>query len=404
MSYSIIRMQKLKAPAIRGIQYHNQREKESETNPDIEKENSDLNYDLINAGKIDYVEAVKDRIEEGVESNKKIRKDAVRLCEFLITSDSEFFKSLSESDEKRFFETGLEFLKERYGEENILYATVHKDEKTPHMHVGFVPITEKKTLSAKDLFKKQDLVKLQDDFNKHVNEAGYKLERGVSSNREHLETAKFKAETLHQSVQYLDQKKFNLEQDVKAKEKQIVKTDAKLQESSQELEKRAKELRVQMAELERMREQIKRVEEPLKDLNSIPVKEKKLFGEVSMKKADFEKVMSLAKQSLDSDKEKVDLQKENQDLRSERDRYKASYEHKESMFDSYFKENQQLKRENKKLIQERNKFEKLYDFAKKLMLNMFKDVKRLEQVKGIFAAKEKELEREPKQKEMELDR
>jgi Plasmid recombination enzyme len=205
-------MQKLKAPAIRGIQFHNQRERESETNPDIQKDRTDLNYDLINPGPIDYVEVVKNRIEEGVDSDKKIRKDAIRLCEFLITSDKDFFEDLSEDDEKKFFEKGYEFLKDRYGEENIIYAVVHKDERTPHLHVGFVPITKDSRLSAKDLFKKQDLVKLQDDFHKHMNEAGFKLERGVSSDRKHMETAKFKAQIKEEQIKELDQKIKKMEQ------------------------------------------------------------------------------------------------------------------------------------------------------------------------------------------------
>ncbi|MFF8895850.1 plasmid recombination protein, partial [Brevibacterium casei] len=40
MSYSIIRMQKMKSNGIKGIQFHNQRERESETNPDINKADS----------------------------------------------------------------------------------------------------------------------------------------------------------------------------------------------------------------------------------------------------------------------------------------------------------------------------------------------------------------------------
>lgn len=93
MSYSIIRMQKMKSTAIKGIQFHNQRERESETNPDINKADSHLNYDLINGQKkIDYNEKINMVIEENVTSGKKIRKDAVRLAEFLITSDKEFLK------------------------------------------------------------------------------------------------------------------------------------------------------------------------------------------------------------------------------------------------------------------------------------------------------------------------
>ncbi|MEJ9269935.1 MobV family relaxase, partial [Bacillus thuringiensis] len=165
-------MQKMKLPAIKGIQIHNQREKESETNPDINYEDSHLNYDLINGQKqIDYKEKIDQIIAENVTSNKAIRKDAVRLSEFLITSDKEFFDKIPPSEAKRYFETAYEFLADRYGEKNLIYATVHNDEKTPHMHVGFVPVTEDGRLSAKDFFgQKSKLVSLQDDFNKFLKE------------------------------------------------------------------------------------------------------------------------------------------------------------------------------------------------------------------------------------------
>lgn len=197
MSYSIIRMQKMKSHAIKGIQFHNQREKESETNPDINKADSHLNYDLINGQKqIDYTEKINQVIEDNVISGKKIRKDAVRLSEFLITSDKEFFERISSKEQKRYFETAHEFLADRYGEKNLIYATVHHDEKTPHMHVGFVPVTEDGRLSAKDFFgQKKQLVSLQDDFNAYLKENGFELERGVSSSRKHVETAKYKALT-----------------------------------------------------------------------------------------------------------------------------------------------------------------------------------------------------------------
>lgn len=112
-----------------------------------------MNYDLINGQKkIDYNEKINMVIEENVTSGKKIRKDAVRLAEFLITSDKEFFEKISPQDQKRYFETAYEFLADRYGEKNLIYATIHNDEKTPHMHVGFVPVTEDGRLSAKDFF------------------------------------------------------------------------------------------------------------------------------------------------------------------------------------------------------------------------------------------------------------
>ncbi|HBL9007992.1 TPA: plasmid recombination protein, partial [Escherichia coli] len=207
MSYAVLHMQKLKQPAIKGIQIHNQREKESQTNGDIDGLRSHLNYDLVNSKPIDYSEKVNKMIEEGVTTGKAIRKDAVKVASFLVTSDSEYFQKLSEREEKRFFESAYEFFANEYGEKNIAYAMVHKDEKTPHMHVGFVPITEDGRLSAKDFFgKKQQLVKLQDKFHDHMVREGFDLERGVSSDRKHVETAKYKALTFQQMEQEAKEK------------------------------------------------------------------------------------------------------------------------------------------------------------------------------------------------------
>lgn len=183
--------------AIKGIQIHNQREKKSETNPDIREEDKNLNYDFIHDDKqIDYKQQIQHVIAKNVKPGKKIRKDAVLVTEFLVTSDKPFFDKLSPDEQKRYFETTKDFLAKRYGEQNLVYATVHNDEKTPHMHVGIVPVTEDGRLSAKEVVgNRMQLVKLQDDFNAHVKAVGYDLERGVSSSRKYVETAKFKAMT-----------------------------------------------------------------------------------------------------------------------------------------------------------------------------------------------------------------
>lgn len=183
--------------AIKGIQIHNQREKESHSNTDIRLEDKHLNYDLIHGDKqVDYKQEIQQVISANVKSDKKVRKDAVLVTEFLVTSDTSFFNTLSPKEQKSYFETTKNFLANRYGEQNLIYATVHNDEQTPHMHVGLVPVTKDGRLSAKDVVgNRMQLVKLQDDFNAYVKANGYDLERGVSSNRKHVEMAKFKAMT-----------------------------------------------------------------------------------------------------------------------------------------------------------------------------------------------------------------
>ena len=274
MSYAVLHMQKMKKPAIKGMQIHNQREKESQTNPDIDPDRSNLNYDLVNRNPIDYQEKVESMIQEGVTTGKAIRKDAVRLASFLVTSDAEYFEGLSEPEEKRFFESAYEYFAKEYGEKNLAYAVVHKDEKTPHMHVGFVPITEDGRLSAKDFFgKKQQLVKLQDKFHEHMEKEGFDLQRGVSSDRKHVETAKYKALTF------------------------------------QEMEQGAKE------RYEKTVGQIQAIEEKTKSLEDVEAK--KVLGLVGMKEQDYKTLVNYATDGAVYEQKVVDLQNELNDKNAE---------------------------------------------------------------------------------------
>ncbi|HCH1712729.1 TPA: plasmid recombination protein [Vibrio parahaemolyticus] len=267
MSFAVLHMQKLKQPAIKGIQIHNQREKESQTNGDIDQSRIHLNYDLVNKLNIDYNEKINKRIEEGVTTGKTIRKDAVKVASFMVTSDKEFFERLSELEEKRFFESAYEFFCEKYGEKNIVYAMVHKDEKTPHMHVGFVPITEDGRLSAKDFFgKKKQLVELQDKFHGHMQGAGFDLERGVSSDRKHIESAKYKALTF------------------------------------QQMEKEAQE------KYERTMDHIQKIDEHTKSIENI--ESKKVLGFVGLKEQDYKSIVDYATKGVVYQLQAENLQKE----------------------------------------------------------------------------------------------
>src|SRR3954468_21763300 len=91
MSFGICRMEKMKSHDLKGMQFHNQRERESKTNPDIDQDRSQLNYDLVNQEKIDYNKQVKEIIESQKTGTRKTRKDAVLVNELLITSDRAFF-------------------------------------------------------------------------------------------------------------------------------------------------------------------------------------------------------------------------------------------------------------------------------------------------------------------------
>lgn len=209
MGFIICNMRKFKGADIKGLQIHNQREKESHTNPDIDRNRAHLNYDLLHDQRVDYKALINEHIEKNVETERAIRKDAVRCCSFMISASPEFFEKLSPEREKEFFKSNLAFLQERYGKENVMYASVHKDEKTPHMHVGLVPITKEKKLSAKQIFNKVEMKQLQEAIGKHNEKFG--LLRGEPSDKKYLEMNKFKREALKEEIKELEQQKLDHE-------------------------------------------------------------------------------------------------------------------------------------------------------------------------------------------------
>ncbi|MFX4143662.1 MobV family relaxase, partial [Enterococcus faecalis] len=131
MSKIVARMEKMKDGNLSGIQRHNQRETNNHSNPDIDIEKSHLNYDLVNPGSINYREKIKQIIESQRISKRAVRKDAVLVNEWIITSDTAFFQE--NTDTQAFFTDVVAYFSDRCGRQNVAYATVHLDETTPHM-------------------------------------------------------------------------------------------------------------------------------------------------------------------------------------------------------------------------------------------------------------------------------
>ncbi|OEK58361.1 MobV family relaxase, partial [Staphylococcus equorum] len=207
MSYSIVRVSKVKSGTnTTGIQKHVQRENNNYENEDIDHSKTHLNYDLVNDNKQNFNNLIDEKIEQNYTSKRKIRTDAVKHVDGLITSDSEFFNNQTPEDTKQFFEHAKDFLEQEYGKDNLLYATVHMDEKTPHMHYGVVPITDDGRLSAKEVVgNKKALIEFQDRFNEHVKQRGYDLERGQSrqvTNAKHEQMSQYKQKTEYHKQEY----------------------------------------------------------------------------------------------------------------------------------------------------------------------------------------------------------
>src|SRR5699024_4347300 len=170
----------------------NKRKTKNHTNKDIDVTKSHLNYDLVESSGT-YHKNIVGYINENKSSKRAIRKDAVVVNEWLVTSSAAFFEGMEDDEIKRYFEVSKDFFADKFGEENIRYAQVHMDEKTPHMHMGIVPFDEDMKLASKRVVTKQTLISVQDELPKYLQEHGFDVQRGEKdSQRSHLSVSEYK--------------------------------------------------------------------------------------------------------------------------------------------------------------------------------------------------------------------
>ena len=147
MAYAILRFAKHKGGASKALSAHHERTKEEyASNPDVDKSRTARNYHLVTPH-WSYEQEIKYRIQT---AGCRVRKDSVKFVDTLVTASPEFAQA-HEAEMPEYFNRAFDFLKERVGEENIISAVVHMDEKTPHLHLCFVPLTRDKRLSAKEV-------------------------------------------------------------------------------------------------------------------------------------------------------------------------------------------------------------------------------------------------------------
>lgn len=247
--YAILRVQKCKGAAIGAMQYHNDREPGKHTNPDIDQTRTRLNREM--RSHVDYEREVQARIDDGYSGERKVRKDAVKLVEGIVTASPEFFELADDDKVREFFDDAYRFCCDEFGESNMVHFTVHMDEETPHAHFGFVPLRDGK-LSWKEFFpNKMALGKMQDRFYGRVG-ALYGLSRGEKRGdgepvKRHKSVAEYKAENLRIQAE-LDEKTKQLE----AAREELASTRAQLAECRSQVEgfaARFERIKVELAQI-----------------------------------------------------------------------------------------------------------------------------------------------------------
>ena len=223
LNYAIFRSEPIMTiPDLAQIGSHNKREKKAyQSNKDIKINLSKNNIELVPLN-VKYVkgfdELTKEYKKEHEERMKTERADRkkryhemlnssknVVADELVMTASHNFFKDMSREQIKDWADTCMDFVYNDLGykKEQILHATIHLDEETPHIHCVVVPLvkkldkrtnTERYTISKKQYIKdKIQLSHLQDLYHKRLTDKGYDLERGIKgSDNKHIKIKEYK--------------------------------------------------------------------------------------------------------------------------------------------------------------------------------------------------------------------
>lgn len=156
MDYAVIRNGAYRRSEIRGINDHNERRKKIYSNIDIDSTRSNLNVHFKSPD-ANYTEMLDRLVSTGTVSLRGLKGDAILFDELLLDVNSRYFAEHGGYEfAKEFFEEAYRFCCEEVGEENIITAVMHADERNKalseeygydvwhfHMHVVYLPVVKK---------------------------------------------------------------------------------------------------------------------------------------------------------------------------------------------------------------------------------------------------------------------
>lgn len=179
--YAILHIEKGKGSG-GGLGNHIDRTKGKEhTYPHSDPERKHLNVEFVQEKykELTVPQAIKLRIEKGYKKKTAIRKDAVKYLSTILTGSAEQMQKIYKDKElmNKWIAENFNFAADEFGEENIVRFTLHLDEKTPHIHVVHVPITNEGGISARQYIgNRTKLKEMQDRYAVSMKKFG--LERG----------------------------------------------------------------------------------------------------------------------------------------------------------------------------------------------------------------------------------
>ena len=395
MSFAIIRNTKYKRENLKGIYRHNERKNKNYSNNNIDKERSYLNYS-IKSPKYRYDKEF-DMMKERYNLKGQIKTVSNIACEYIITSDKQFFEEIGEEETRRYFKTAYKFVSEykNLGEQYIMSAKVHMDEETPHMHLIFLPVVHTKDKKGNDIDKlacsefwkeKDSYRRLQDAFYKYMTSHNFKLERGVpkeETGREHIDIKEYKEIT------------------------NFDKTKERLQNMKLELPKVPDLEEININRLSRKRDE-KILEEIIKPKDDMI---NELYQDNLSMHRQLLKQSKMVEQAEKYQKERDKIIEDNKNLHNEVEQIKIEYKRKE--FDIEWKYKSKIKgleKENGHLYKVIDKFKETIDkFIKWICKNFDMGaednlIRDFEKETRTYLDAEKQIKREEREKDLDMER
>lgn len=176
MGYAILRTQKLKSPvAIRRSMKHAFREQDT---PNADSERTPDNTHLGASSAQEGLDKIAALLPE------KRRSDAVLCIEYLVTASPQAMAGKSREEQDAYLHDALAWVREKHGEANVVYAGIHRDERTPHLYAYVVPLdADTGRLNAKrHLGGARALSQMQTEFAERVGRQ-HGLQRGIEGSK-----------------------------------------------------------------------------------------------------------------------------------------------------------------------------------------------------------------------------
>ena len=395
MSFAIIRNTKYKRENLKGIYRHNERRNKNYSNDNIDKEKSYLNYSL-KSPKYRYDKEF-DIMKEKYDLKGQIKTVSNIACEYIITSDKQFFEEIGEEETKRYFENAYQFVTEykNLGEQYIMSAKVHMDEETPHMHLIFLPVVhtqDKKgnnidKLACSEFWKEKDSYRrLQDAFYQYMTSHNFKLERGVpkeETGREHIDIKEYKEIT------------------------NFDKTKEKLQSMKLELPNIPDITDININRLSKKRDEkiLEEIIKPKDDLINELYQNNLLMHQQLLRQA------KMVEEAEKYQKERNKIMADNRDLHKQVDNIKAEYKQKEDNLEwKYEHKINKLEKENGYLHKVIDKFrETIHKFIEWICVNFDMGtgdtlIRDFERETRTYLDAEEQIKREEREKDLEMER